>query len=72
MRQIYQIKSNKDQRLNGRENFSLAETTVATLTVSLLHACHIRQQEKVYWEACYCSPSALSIVCGNILHVHHV
>lgn len=72
MRQIYQMKSNKDQRLQVREHFRFAETTFVTLTVSLLHACHIRQQEEVYWEYCYSSPSALSIVCGNILHVHHV
>lgn len=57
MRQIYQIKSNKDRRLDVRENFSLAETTFVTLTVSLLHACHIRQQKEVYWEVCCISPS---------------
>lgn len=66
MLQIYQMKSNKDQRLQVRKKFSLAETTFVTLTVSLLHACHIRQQKEVYWEACCSSPSALSIVCGNI------
>lgn len=57
MRQIYQMKSNKDQRLDVRENLSLAETTFVTLTVSLLRACHIRQQKEVYWEACCISPS---------------
>lgn len=57
MRLIYQMKSNKDQRLQVRENFSLAETTFVTLTVSLLHACHIRQQKDVHWEACCSFPS---------------
>lgn len=40
-----------------RENFSLAKTTFVTLTVSLLHAGHKRQQKEVYWEACCSSLS---------------